>query len=51
MLADVLWTGGFAVSSVLQKIRRKPRTDPPWLLWDFVRYNVMSWMSPWAQKS
>jgi N-acetylglucosaminyl-diphospho-decaprenol L-rhamnosyltransferase len=43
LVADVLWAGGFAVSSVLTKLRGKPRTDPPWLLWDFVRYNVTSW--------
>ena len=40
LAADVLWAGGFAVGNVLQKLRRKPRTDPPWLWWDFVRYNV-----------
>jgi GT2 family glycosyltransferase len=38
--ADFLWAGGYAVGSLLQKIRGKPRTDPPWLWWDFVRYNV-----------
>ncbi len=42
-LADVLWAGGYAISSTLTKLRGKPRTDPPWLLWDFVRYNLMSW--------
>ena len=29
--------------SLMHKLRGKPRTDPPWLLWDFVRYNVLSW--------
>jgi GT2 family glycosyltransferase len=43
VIADMFWAGGYAVSSVLQKLRGKPRTDPPWLLWDFIRYNVMSW--------
>ena len=33
--------GGFAVSNVLNKLRGKPRTDPPWLWWDFVRYNFI----------
>ena len=40
LLADLLWTGGYAVGNILQKLRGKPRTDPPWLWWDFVRYNV-----------
>lgn len=38
-VANVLWTGGFAVNSVLSRLRGKPRTDPPWLWYDFVRYN------------
>ena len=45
LAADVLWTGGFAVNSVLQKLRGKPRQDPPWLWWDFVRYNLKSWVN------
>ena len=45
LAADVLWTGGFAVNSVLQKLRGRPRTDPPWLWWDFVRYNLKSWVN------
>jgi GT2 family glycosyltransferase len=40
LAADVLWASGYAVNSVLQKLRGRPRTDPPWLLWDFIRYNV-----------
>jgi len=43
ILADVLWAGGFAVHKVLDKLRRRPRQDPPWLLWDFIRYNVTLW--------
>jgi GT2 family glycosyltransferase len=42
-LADVLWAGGFAFSNVLNKVRGRPRTDPPWLWWDFVRYNFVPW--------
>jgi len=38
--ADFLWAVGYAVGSILQKLRGKPRTDPPYLWWDFVRYNV-----------
>ena len=40
LAADFLWAGGYAVGTAMQKVRRKPRTDPPWLWWDFVRYNV-----------
>lgn len=43
ILADVAWAGGFAVSNLLRTIRRRPRTDPPWLWWDFVRYNLIPW--------
>lgn len=44
LLADVLWAGGFAIGNVLQKLRGKPRTDPPWLWWDFVRYNLEDYL-------
>ncbi|HEX8523010.1 MAG TPA: glycosyltransferase family 2 protein [Tepidisphaeraceae bacterium] len=43
VLADVAFAGGYAFHCILRKIRRKPRTDPPYLLWDFVRYNMTSW--------
>jgi GT2 family glycosyltransferase len=43
VLADLAFASGYAVHSVLNKVRRRPRTDPPWLLWDFVRYNMTSW--------
>ena len=43
ILADVLWAGGFAVHKVLDKLRGRSRQDPPWLLWDFIRYNVTLW--------
>ena len=46
LAADFLWAGGYAVGSLLQKIRGKPRTDPPWLWWDFVRYNVKDYFRP-----
>ena len=39
ILADLAWAGGFAVFNLIRAVRRKPRTDPPWLWWDFVRYN------------
>jgi GT2 family glycosyltransferase len=43
LAADMLFAGGYAVHSVVRTLRGKPRTDPPWLLWDFIRYNLMSW--------
>jgi hypothetical protein len=43
MAADLLWAGGFAAHTIVQKLRGKPRTDPPWLLCDFIRYNLVSW--------
>jgi GT2 family glycosyltransferase len=46
LTANLLWAGGFAVSSVLNKLRGRPRTDPPWLWWDFVRYNFVPWCRP-----
>ena len=43
ILADVAFACGYAIHTVLNKLRGRPRTDPPWLLWDFVRYNMTSW--------
>lgn len=43
LAADALFAGGYAVHSAVRLLRGRPRTDPPWLLWDFVRYNLMSW--------
>jgi GT2 family glycosyltransferase len=39
ILADLAWACGFALFNLIRAIRGKPRTDPPWLWWDFVRYN------------
>ncbi|MEA2735301.1 MAG: hypothetical protein QOE14_1752 [Humisphaera sp.] len=44
LAADLLWAGGYAAGNVLQRLRRKPRTDPPWLWWDFIRYNVKNYL-------
>jgi GT2 family glycosyltransferase len=41
--ADVAWAGSGAIYRALQFVRRKPRTDPPWLLWDFLRHSFLSW--------
>jgi N-acetylglucosaminyl-diphospho-decaprenol L-rhamnosyltransferase len=39
--ADVAWMVGFATYRVRQFIQRKPDTDPPYFLRDFVRYNFL----------
>jgi GT2 family glycosyltransferase len=39
LTADILWTLGFASFRVRQFIQRKPDTDPPHFLKDFVRYS------------
>jgi hypothetical protein len=41
LVADLLWTIGFATYRVRQFVQRKPDTDPPHFLWDFVRYNFI----------
>jgi GT2 family glycosyltransferase len=40
--ADVAWAFGFATFRVRQFIQRKPHTDPPHFLWDFIRYNFLT---------
>ena len=35
MAADCAWVAGYAAYRVISFLRRKPRVDPPWLLWDF----------------
>ena len=42
ILADIAWTLGFSTFRLRQVIQRKPKTDPPHFLWDFVRYNFFS---------
>jgi N-acetylglucosaminyl-diphospho-decaprenol L-rhamnosyltransferase len=41
-LADVVWTVGHLVWQFRRRVQRKPDTDPPRLLWDFVRFNFLS---------
>jgi N-acetylglucosaminyl-diphospho-decaprenol L-rhamnosyltransferase len=48
---DLLWVIGFALHNILRTLRGKPRTDPPWLLCDFVRYNLQSWCRPLSMKT
>lgn len=44
-LADLAWIGSYAIGNMWQRVRLKPRTDPPWLWWDFVRHSVSSRLS------
>jgi GT2 family glycosyltransferase len=39
LLADVAWGTGLAINGLWRRLRRKPSYDPPWLLWDFLKYN------------
>jgi N-acetylglucosaminyl-diphospho-decaprenol L-rhamnosyltransferase len=41
VLADLLWTAGYATYSVRRVLQRKPRVDPDRLLRDFVRHNFL----------
>ncbi len=40
-LADIVWALAFATFRLRRLIQRKPDTDPPKLLFDFVRHSVM----------
>ena len=40
LLADAAWAGGFALWRVRRVLQRKPDTDPPGLLGDFVRHSL-----------
>jgi N-acetylglucosaminyl-diphospho-decaprenol L-rhamnosyltransferase len=42
LAADMAWIFGFATYRVRQFIQRKPDTDPPYFLRDFVRYNFLT---------
>jgi GT2 family glycosyltransferase len=35
------WAAGHAVWRLRRRLQRKPDRDPPWLLWDFVRFNFV----------
>jgi GT2 family glycosyltransferase len=43
-VADMLFAMGLSGYGVMRALRCKPRVDPPWLLWDFIRYNFSSWI-------
>lgn len=40
LLTDTAWILGYAAWSIRRIIQRKPHTDPPHLLWDFIRHSV-----------
>jgi len=41
LLADLAWSGGYAVYRLRRLIWRKPDADPQYFLRDFVRYNLL----------
>lgn len=38
---DLAWAGGYASYRLRRALQRKPDTDSPRLLWDFVRHNLL----------
>lgn len=40
LLADVAWTVGLSIARVRDWVKRE-RNDPPWLLWDSIRYAML----------
>jgi hypothetical protein len=49
LAADLVWASGYSLHTALRVLRRRPRVDPPWLLWDFVRYNLGAWRRGWKR--
>jgi GT2 family glycosyltransferase len=43
LAADMMFVAGLAVYGLMRLLRCKPPVDPPWLLWDFIRYNLTTW--------
>ena len=43
ILADMAFAWGYSMHRIISALRMRPSTDPPWLLWDFLRYNLTSW--------
>jgi GT2 family glycosyltransferase len=41
LLASLAWAGGYATWRLRRLVQRKPDRDPPRLLWDFVRFNLL----------
>jgi N-acetylglucosaminyl-diphospho-decaprenol L-rhamnosyltransferase len=40
-LADLVWVSGHVLWRIRRFVQRKPDTDPPHMLWDFLRYNLL----------
>lgn len=40
LCTDVAWAMGFALWRVRRTVQRKPDTDPPHMLWDFLRFRL-----------
>lgn len=43
LLASAAWAVGFALWRARRLVQRKPDPDPPGLLWDFIRFNFLTW--------
>lgn len=41
LLADLTWATAYSTFRVRRFLQHKPDLDPRWLLWDFVRYNLL----------
>lgn len=41
-LTNAAWATGHALWRLRRRVQRKPDLDPPWLLWDFVRFNFLA---------
>src|SRR6185436_9754161 len=37
VLADLAFAWGYSMHRIINALRMRPRGDPPWLLWDFLR--------------
>ena len=42
LCADMAWVAGYALWRVRRVLQRKPDTDPPHMLWDFVRFGLLA---------
>ncbi|MEI8197801.1 MAG: glycosyltransferase family 2 protein [Phycisphaerae bacterium] len=38
LLADLAWMAGWVIFRIRRWLQRRPTNDPPWFLWDFIRY-------------
>jgi len=49
-MASLAWAVGFGLWRVRRRLQGKPDTDPPHMLWDFVRFNFLT-LAPHARGS